>query len=58
MFCWMIYKGVTIFMLFFYLLQKKFLIYNYSYIVKDFLIEFSFLTELISLLTPEVKTSK
>lgn len=54
----MIYKGVTIFMLFFYLLQKKFLIYNYSYIVKDFLIEFSFLTELISLLTPEVKTSK
>lgn len=42
----------------FLLLQKKLLFYNYSYIIKDFLIEFSFSTKLISLLILGVKTSK
>lgn len=42
----------------FFLLQKKLLFYTYSYIVKYFLIEFSFLTKWTSLLTLGVKTSK
>lgn len=59
MFYWMIYKGAAIYIsALFLLLQKKLLIYNYSYMVQGFLIEFSFSMELISVLTLEVKTSK